>query len=272
VILNELEPDVALIPLSFETHAKTRIRPLASYAFAAKETLIPLTAADCVALCHEIPVVFVPSDGGYALAAMAGVASGRNILIDETGRWHGSHVPAAWRRGPFRLAAIAGEEERLALCLDDSSDQIGETEGQPLFDETGAATQLLNDASSILSKYEADRRHTVAICAQVQSLGLLAPWDLDIAQPDGSKTQLKGLFRVDEPKIASLSGDDLVALRNTGGLGMIYAHLLSLSKISLLARISQQVTLRDQQREAVRSNKVDLDRAFGIVEDDPFIF
>ena len=264
---------MALIPISFENHAKTKVRPLPSYAFAARETLIPLNAADSTAICHELPVVFVPSDEEFTLAAMSGLASGRNILIDEAGRWHGSHVPSVWRRGPFRLATIAGgEEERLVLCLDDGSDQLSETEGQPLFDETGAPTQLLNDASTILGKYETDRRHTRSICALVKSLGLLTAWNLDIAQPDGTKTQLKGLFRIDEAKIASLSGDDLVALRNIGGLATIYAHLFSLSKISLLARINQQITLRDQQREALKSNKVDLDRAFGIVEDDPFIF
>jgi hypothetical protein len=55
-------------------------------------------------------------------------------------------------------------------------------------------------------------------------------------------------------------------------LAVIYAHLLSLSKIGVLARISEQLAARDQQRQAVSANKVDLDRAFGIVEDDPFIF
>ena len=264
---------MALIPIAPETHAKTRIRPLPSYAFAAGETLIPLSATEIVFFCHEIPVVFVPRGEEFTLVALAGLSSGRNILIDETGRWHGSHVPAIWRRGPFRLAAVAGsEEERLALCLDDGSEQISETEGKPLFDETGAPTALLTEVTSILSKIETDVRQTRTICNLVKSLELLVPWDLDIPQPDGKKTQLKGLFRIDEAKIATLTGDDLVALRNCGALATIYAHLLSLSKISLLGKISQQLTLRDQQRAAVKSNKVDLDRAFGIVEDDPFIF
>ena len=80
------------------------------------------------------------------------------------------------------------------------------------------------------------------------------------------------MFRIDEAKIGELTGDELVTLRNCGGLITIYAHLLSLPKIGVLARISEQLAAREQQRDAVRSNKVDLDRAFGIVEDDPFIF
>lgn len=272
-ILNQLEPEVALIPISAETHGKTRIRPLASYAFAAAQPLVQICATEIVAFCHEIPVVFVPEGEDFTLAALTGLGSGRNILIDESGRWHGSHVPALWRRGPFRLAAIAGgEENRLALCLDDSSPQISDSDGQPLFDESGAPTQMLKDATTILSKIENDLRHTREVCKVLNTLGLIAPWPLEIAQPNGEKVQLKGLHRVDEPKIGELTGDQLVTLRNSGGLAVIYAHLLSLSKVRVLAHLAQQLAARDQQREAVRSNKVDLDRAFGIIEDDPFVF
>jgi hypothetical protein len=218
-------------------------------------------------------VVFAADGDAHALVALAGLSSDRNSLIDDAGKWHGSQIPAAWSRGPFRLAAVAGgEEEKLVLCLDDTSPQLSETEGLPLFDETGAPTPLIADASSVLSKFETSLRHTRLLCKMLKELGLLVPWDLDMPQASGKKIQLKGLFRVDEPKIATLSGDDLVSLRNAGGLALIYAHLLSLSKIGVLARISEQIAARDRQRQAVSANKLDLDRAFGIVEDDPFIF
>ena len=264
---------MTLIPISAETHGKTRIRPLVSYAFAAGRPLVQVCANEIVAFCHEIPVVFVPDGQEFSLAALTGLGSDRNILIDETGRWHGSTIPSIWRRGPFRLAAIeGGEENRLALCLDDSSDQVSESEGHPLFDESGAPTQLLKDASSILGKLEADLRQTRELCKTLNAMGLLVPWPLEVGQPNGDKIKLKGLYQVDEPKIGELTGDQLVTLRNIGGLAVIYAHLLSLSKVKILAHITQQLAARDQQREAVRGNKVDLDRAFGIIEDDPFVF
>ena len=271
-ILNQLEPELALIPLSAETHAKTRLRPLTSHGFAAGAPLVQICASEIVTFCHELPAVFVPEGEEFCLVLLTGLASQRNLLIDESGRWHGSHLPSLWRRGPFRLAPVAGEENRLALCVEDSSAQISESEGQPLFDETGAPTALLKEASTFLGKVENDLRQTREICRTLKAMGLLAPWPLEVAQPDGSKSQLQGLFKVEEPKIGELTGDQLVTLRNIGGLAVIYAHLLSLSKVSLLARLAQQLAARDQQRQAVRSDKVDLDRAFGIIEDDPFIF
>jgi hypothetical protein len=272
-ILNQLEPELALIPISAGIHGKTRIRPLASYAFAVGQPLVQICANEVAALCHEIPVVFAPDGQEFTLAAMTGLGSGRNILIDETGRWHGSHVPSLWRRGPFRLATIEGDgENRLVLCLDDSSEQLSDSDGQPLFEEGGEPTQMLKDASALLGRIESDLRLTRELCKTLNAMSLLAPWPLELTQPDGTKTQLNGLYRVDELKIGELTGDQLVTLRNIGGLAVIYAHLLSLGRVKILAHIAQQLAARDQQRDAVRGNKVDLDRAFGIIEDDPFVF
>jgi hypothetical protein len=97
-------------------------------------------------------------------------------------------------------------------------------------------------------------------------------WALDIAQPDGQKQRVTDLFRIDEAKIATLPGEDLVRLRDAGSLAVIYAHLLSLSKISLLARLAKIAAEREQQAATLQKGNLNLDRTFGIVEDDPFIF
>lgn len=263
---------MALIPLSHETHAKTRIRPLASYAFAAQMSMVPLNSAEIVPFSQELPVVLAREGEDFIFVVLTSLAPNRNLLIDDKGHWHSALIPGVWRRGPFRLAAIAGgEDERLVLCIDDASEQISESEGQPLFDQ-GQPTEFLTRATSLLSGLEADFRNARKICKALNSLGLIVPWNLEIPRADGGKQRIDGLFRVDEAKLGKLGGDDLVALRDMGGLAAIYAHLLSLSKVNVLARISQQFAAREQQRQAVKSNKVDLDRAFGIVEDDPFIF
>ena len=55
-------------------------------------------------------------------------------------------------------------------------------------------------------------------------------------------------------------------------LAVIYAHLLSLSKISLLGRLGKMAAEREQHQASLQKGNLNLDRAFGIVEDDPFIF
>ena len=266
---------MALVPISRELHGKTRIRPLPSFAFAAKVTVVPVYGSEIVPMSHEVPIIFVREGDAFAPSALVGVRGGQNLMIDPQGRWIGAHIPAVWRRGPFRLGRVQGEEgseTRMVLCLEDSSDLISETEGNPLFDEQGATTPLVASASTLLSQLERDMQGTKGVCALIEQLGLITQWNLDIAQPDGSKQRVSDLFQVDEAKIATLSGEDLVRLRDAGALPRIYAHLLSLSKVSLLGRLAKLADERGQQQAAMQKGNLNLDRAFGIVEDDPFIF
>ncbi len=264
---------LALVPISRDTHARTKIRPLQSLAFAAAHTAIPLYGGEIVTMSHELPVIFLAEAGSYPPAAEYGKRSGQNLLIDDQGRWLGTHVPALWRRGPFRLARVAGSaDDNMVLCIEDSSDLVNETEGQPLFDDTGAPTAIVSTATSLLSQLERDSRTTRTICEALDRLGLIVPWRLEIPQSDGRKLAVSDLFQVEEAKIATLSGDDLVTLRDVGALAVIYAHLLSLSKISLLARLARNAAERDQQKAALQKGNLNLDRTCGIVEDDPFIF
>jgi len=264
---------VALVPISRELHGKTRIRPISSFTFAATETVVPIYGSEIVLMSHEVPVVFIREADTFTTCALVGVRAGHNLMLDPQGRWIGTHVPAIWRRGAFRLGRVEGEQEpRMVLCLEDSSDQISHTEGHPLFDESGAATALLSAATNLLSQLERDIRSTQAVCAVLNQMGLIVPWALEIAHPDGQKQRVADLFHIDESKIATLSGEDLVRLRDAGALAVIYAHLLSLSKISLLGRLAKMADEREQQKATLQKGNLNLDRAFGIVEDDPFIF
>lgn len=264
---------MALVPISRDLHAKTKIRPLPSFSFAAGTTAVPVYGSEIVAMSHEVPVAFMRDTSGFIPAALLGLRNGQNLLIDPQGRWIGNHIPAIWKRGPFRLAQVDGQQDgKMVLCLEDSDSMISETEGMPLFDESGAPTALIESASNLLTQIERDSRTTRAICALLGRLELLVPWNLDITQADGSKQRVSDVFQVDEAKIATLPAEALVELRDTAALPVIYAHLLSLSKITLLGRLAKLADDRAKQQAAVQKGNLNLDQAFGIVEDDPFLF
>ncbi len=266
---------MALVPISRETHGKTRIRPISSFAFAAKNTVVPVYGNEIVLMSHELPIVFVREANHFVPSALLGVKAGQNLMIDPQGRWIGAHIPAVWRRGPFRLGRVESEDDqeaKMILCLEDGSDLISETDGHPLFDDSGAPAAMISSATNLLSQLERDIRSTQTICALLDEMGLIVPWALDIAQSDGQKQRVSDLFHIDEKKIATLSGDDLVRLRDAGTLAVIYAHLLSLSKIGLLGRLAKIAEERERQQASLQKGNLNLDRAFGIVEDDPFIF
>ena len=264
---------MALVPISRELHGKTKIRPLASFSFTATTTAVPVYGAEIISMGYELPVIFLRDSTGFVPAALLSLRAGQNLLLDAQGRWAGAHIPAVWRRGPFRLAQLEGEEDgKMVLCLDDSSDQLSETEGQPLFDEEGAPTAVTGSVTSMLTQLERDIRATRAICALLERLEMIVPWNLEIVQADGSKSLVSDLFQVDESKIATLPVESLAEIRDAGALPLIYAHLLSLSKVKLLSRLAKLADERAHQQAAMQNGNLNLDRAFGIVEDDPFHF
>ena len=264
---------MALVPISRDLHRNTKIRPLPSFSFAAATTAVPVYGGEIITMGYEVPVIFLRDPAGFVPAALLGLRAGQNLLLDTQGRWVGSHIPAVWRRGPFRLAQLEGEEDgKMVLCLDDSNSQLSETEGQPLFDEEGAPTPVTGSVTSMLTQLERDIRATRAICALLDRLELIVPWNLEIVQADGSKSRVSDLFQVDESKIATLPADSLGEIRDAGALPLIYAHLLSLSKVKLLLRLAKLADERAHQQAAMQNGNLNLDRAFGIVEDDPFHF
>ena len=263
---------MAIVPITRDSHGKTRIRPVSSFAFAAKMTTIPIYGSEIMQMCHEVPVIFIRAGGGFALNALVGVRAGQNLMLDANGRWIGAHVPAIWRRGPFRLGKMEGQAESLVLCLDDGSAQVNETEGLALFDESGSPAPAIREVTTLLAQLERDVQSTRIICDLLDQQGLIAPWPLDIAQPDGGTRRVSDLFQVDEAKIAALSGEDLARLRDVGALGILYAHLLSLSRIAILGRLAKIADERERQQAMLHKGQVNLDHAFGIVEDDPFLF
>jgi hypothetical protein len=264
---------LALVPISPALHGKTKIRPMTNFSFTSTTTAVPVYGSEIVAMGYEVPVVFMRDAAGFAPAALLGLKAGQNLFLDPQGRWAGTHIPAIWRRGPFRLAQVEGEPGgKMVLCLDDGSDQVNEAEGLPLFDETGAPSALLGSATTLLSQLQRDIQITRNVCAALDRLGLIVPWNLDITQADGTSARVNDLFQVDETRIGTLSAEELLEVRNAGALPLIYAHLLSLAKVKLLARLAQAAEERARQQAAVQKGNLNLDRAFGIVEDDPFLF
>jgi len=259
---------VTLIPLSRDQHADLRVRPLDSLGFAADMMAISLYGSETLRAAHEFPIIFTAEREGYFPAALLGLTGGQNLFVDGQGRWLAGYLPAVWRRGAFRLAKVT-DGDRWILCILEDSPLLSRSEGQPLFAEDGAPTPLVDQVTQFLLSLENDRVGSLAACAELDRQGLIIPWDLRVSEHDAPKRRLEGLYKIDEPKFLDCSKDALFALNRCGALPMIYAHFMSLHKMSLLKRLA------DERLAALKTAEApiqDLDQIFGIMEDDPFIF
>jgi len=86
----------------------------------------------------------------------------------------------------------------------------------------------------------------------VQSLkehGLLEEWSFSVSSADGASQINKGLFKIDQKRLAALTGDELAQLRDHNALPLIYSQLMSMQRIMLLKKLHQH-----HQQESQRDN------------------
>jgi hypothetical protein len=262
---------VKLVPINRDTHAKLRLRPLSSFLFVGETAAVSLYGSEAMRAAHEFPVVFTAEPEGYFPAGLLGLRSGQNLFVNSQGRWLADYIPAVWRRGAFRLARLQDSDDRV-LCLDETSDLVSTGEGEPIYDEAGTPTAILDQAGRFLVQLEREATATLAACAALDRLGLIVPFELKIDRGRGGAQTVSGLFRIDAARLPQLSSDRLAELLTLGALPLVYAHQFSLHKLAALGRLATEREEEDLRRQTLKLGKLNLDQVFGIVEDDPFIF
>lgn len=208
--------------------------------FAAGLNSLPLAACEFARAACDHPILFAGSDPANVVpAALLGLRAGENLAVDADGHWRqDSYIPAFLRRYPFVLAEkeTEGEGEDFHVCLDEAFAGLGDENGQPLFDETGANTPLLEGAMRFLQEYQAHLKRTRELTARLAELELLVPKVVQVQPASGAGFSLDGLFVVDEARLGALKGRVLQELLRSGDLGWIYVHLMSLVNVERLCR------------------------------------
>ncbi len=256
------------VPLSREKHAHKKVRPQTDYRSVAAISQLSLYGAELGRVLHEFPIAFSAQPEGLALIALTALKPGGNLFVGSDGKWLASYLPALLRRAPFLLGRVEDKADWI-LCIDEDSDLLSDREGQPLFGVDGATTEVIARTTAFLGELEQNRQATLNVCNALHRHELLVPWKP--RRQNGVEEEFPGLFRVDEERLRQLPAGTLAELRDLGALPMIYAHLYSLDRVALLERLEAAQAQAARERTAAQRS-VDLDRLFGIVEDEPFQF
>jgi hypothetical protein len=223
----------ALEPLNVNQHRNMRIRRIDKAPMLANTHAIPATVDEFPLLQRHFPIIFSVGDNPVPLALM-GLSEGVNVHLDQDGNLHDTmtYLPAYMRRYPFLLARLRPDTDELSLCFDPSSGAIGEfEEGEPLFDgdEPSQATKAV---LQFCEQFETAGQRTAAFVQELKQGGLLMDGEVAI-QPEGAEQPFiyRGFQMVDEEKVRNLRGDELRKMNQSGLLGLIFAHLFSLSQI-----------------------------------------
>lgn len=225
--------DVAVLNRDF--HRNLKLKPLGNLAFAARVPAVPIVAGEFADIAREYPIAFLRAQrGGMLPVALTGAHAGQNLFVDAKGRWDARYVPAFVRRYPFVFAETGPDQ--LTVCIDETWPGFDEDEGEPLFDAAGAPSPLLKGVLDRLTEYQRQVALTERFAARLEAAGLLMEAAARADLVDGRKLALQGFMVVDEPKFRALPEATIKEWFASGELGLVYAHLMSLSNLLDLAR------------------------------------
>lgn len=220
-----------LIPLNSQQHANWKTRSTDKATWLAGVNSVPLTVEEFPQAQRHFPIIFTTGDNPVPLALM-GMNEGVNVFVDDEGAVSTPvYMPAYARRYPFMLAKLRPDVDELSLCVDPTSDLVGELdEGEALFDgaePTDATKSLLQ----FCENFEIAGTKTGNFIAELKKHNLLMDGELNIDTGDGRPFNYRGFQMIDENKLREVRGDVLRQWNQNGMLPLIYAHLFSLELV-----------------------------------------
>lgn len=224
-------------PMQAVRHADLSLRAEPNYAFAAGTNSVPLMAAEFAAACKQFPILF--ADGPVVQpVALLGLRTGENLFVDANGNWEdAAYIPAYVRRYPFIFLENA---DQLTLCIDETADAVVPGRDNPFFVD-GQPSALTNNALEFVKEVQAQNGYTTEFAAAVTGAGLLSEKRADITLNNGERLSLAGFKVIDELAFNQLPAETLAEWRDRGWLGLVYAHLISVSSWSgLVDRLARQ--------------------------------
>ena len=171
--------------------------------------------------------------GQFHLMAMLGLRPGENAFYSSEG-WKASVVPQQIENYPFSLTRHPQDQAKHMVAVDLDSARVSDSEGEPLFTDSGEQTGVLQDKVTRLSRMMEEAKVTADFVKTLADMALLAPQSLSLTWPDGESRNLTGLYAIDEQKLNSLDTASFESLRQKHFVGAIYACILSMGRIDNL--------------------------------------
>ncbi|NGY04614.1 SapC family protein [Solimonas terrae] len=236
------------VPFDAKRHAGLGLSTAQGHRWCARRNAVPLSTSEFLRAALHYPIVYVrDADDRYVPMAVLGLRDSENLFVDDKGAWAPEHyVPAYVRRHPFSLADVNGAEaaSRRLICVDET--RLSAEARPALIDGDGRTTAAWEPIRQLLEAFDQDWQQTLDLGRRLHELGLLVPFDALAVPRHGDRTQLQGLYRIEEARLATLAADALRTLLGTGELRAFYAHLLSLENFGRLLDRMQMLESRHE--------------------------
>lgn len=228
-----------LTPINKDQHANLKVKPIESFEFASKFHLASVMVHEFVRAASVYPIVFLEdkTQDEFRPVVLLSLDAGENLFVGDDGKWQASYVPAIIRRYPFALAKNP-EQESYTVCVDADSNYVCTEEGQPLFDEKGEPTEVIENVKRYLGELQQMEAFTKKFCHFLAENNLFTPLNMRVRAADEIKN-VTGCYVINEERLNNLSDKKFLEIKEKRYLAPLYSHLTSLSQIERLALLKQ---------------------------------
>lgn len=227
------------VPLNRHSHANMQWKRPETYAFAAKQAVVPVVGLELATTAVNMPLGFIRQGENHHLVALLSFQQDSNLFTGHDGRWIGPYIPAAFRSYPFRLMRTE-RSEQMVVCVDEESDLIQDgDDGEAFFQEDGKPSEQVTRIADFLQQIEASRLATDLAVKALADADVIMPWEIKIKGSGGGEHPINGFFRVDETRLNTLDDQTYLGLRKAGAIGLAYGQIISMSRLEVLGRLAE---------------------------------
>jgi hypothetical protein len=238
------------VPLNKEQHQGYGVSPVdRPFDFMSKAHFVPLTAPEFMAAAASFPIIFAGEE--RSPLAVMGIRSDENLFVNEEGLFNVDfYMPAFARRYPFVLAGDQAND-RFVVCVDEGATCVTNKNPEQVFFDKDDLSPFTQEAFEFLQKFERDRQATASMVEELKGLDLFEPKDMHFQgqNADGTpaeRQKIADYFAINEEKLRALPADTLKSLTDRGIMGVIQAHLISLSNWQRLVNMTLRKAATEQ--------------------------
>lgn len=221
------------VPLNDASHKNLAIGDKVDYSLFESMHILPLQVQEFMSAATSFPIVFTKNaqTGEFLSIAITALKPNTNMLL-KNGHWQSRYLPIQVQLYPFGMSYV--DNDKVILGIDINNSSVAEHEAHRLFDDSGKQTTYLSKKLELASLQASYHEMTKYFIKVLLNHGLLQPRTLTVTALDGTKTNIDGIYTIDEGKLQQLDDTTLLDFAKRGFYSAIYAHLCSLSLIDLV--------------------------------------
>lgn len=185
------------------------------------------------------PILFYKdgNTGQFMPVLLLGFQADENLFLQQQ-EWQAGYLPLDIVRQPFTVGL---QNDERVIHIDTAHPRVSNMQGEALFLALGGHSPYLQQVAEQLETLHHGISDAKQFSQQLLTLELIESFVLDVTLNNGEQHSLHGFYTINEPRLAQLSGEQLLQLQQTGYLDAIYMMLASQSQFARLIGFKNQL-------------------------------